>query len=244
MSYEGRNGKAGFLLIPGLTDQPALFRHLEEDLERLGYFCHRAEIGEYHPSDNPRAAGRWKSWLRQCRDAVLGMKKEFGTVYAAGHSAGGLLAVILGEEHLVDGVISLASPVLFRKDCFPSLKDRLHLPKTRIIGGDYREKERLCTLSPQRNRDLRRLGTMTGMNLDHLQCPILVAQGEEDPFAAWESMDVLLDGSRSVYKEKLQLEGMAGQHLENGSQVLEEKIADFLQKSEEMRQNAEKQIII
>lgn len=243
MSSDSVQNPLAVLIIPGMTDRRETFSPIIMCLQTEGYICRFLEPDGYGINGEETD---WKVWLRQSRDAVLDMKKQNGTVYALGHSAGGLLSVVLGEEHLVDGVVSLAAPLFFRKDSLRPVK------KWQIFRKKTNEKDpegkgigcREYTFSARRVRNLHRLAAMTLMNLGQLQCPILVAQGDEDPFSEWESLEQFRESCRSVYMEQATPDGCLDLSLETESQKLKEDLLDFLAKSEEMRRSAETKPIV
>ena len=233
----------GILIIPGMTEQRDDYSPIIKCLQEEGYVCSFLEPDGYGMCGEDTD---WKNWLRQSRDAVLGMKKHFGPVYALGHSAGALLSLILGEEHLVDGVVSLAAPLVLRKESLRPVKRRL-FSQNRECESIESRKESSChryIFSHRRIRNVRRLGMMTQMNLGQLRCPVLIAQGDEDPFSEWESLERIREGCQSVYMQQVTPDGYLDLKLETEGQMLKERLLDFLSESNEMRRSAETEPIM
>ena len=85
---------------------------------------------------------------------------------------------------------------------------------------------------------------MTQMNLGQLRCPVLIAQGDEDPFSEWESLERIREGCQSVYMQQVTPDGYLDLKLETEGQMLKERLLDFLSESNEMRRSAETEPIM
>lgn len=252
-------GKTALLFIHGFTSNPRIFLPLVQELCK-NYHCESVLLAG-HGSDPEDMAqkGHWNVWLRQCRDAALRLKTTHAHVYAVGHSMGGLLALLLGAEGLVDGVCDLAAPLLFRGEkkarwaffLWPFCKYLSWEKGTTVKEEkpDETEKEEISTYNigypyfPVRCVvDMRRLSAMAREQLGNLKCPLLVIQGGRDTQVPAETND-LFENCPSVYK-KIEILPDAPHAMLVGKYKMATLtlLQNFLQEAETLRFDAERDI--
>ena len=111
-----KKGKTGVLLIHG-------FSATAHEMIGLGKFLHGKGFTVYAPllpghgtSPEDLATKKWKDWQYTVDQSLTKLKKSVDKVYVLGSSFGGNLAIILAANRRVDGLISLGTPLYFRKD--------------------------------------------------------------------------------------------------------------------------------
>lgn len=110
LSFPGELGKA-VLLIHGFTGVPSEMKYLGQRLSGEGFAVSIPRLPGHGTNHRDLLASGARDWLRRCVDAYLELSAEFDTVYVAGLSMGGLLAVLLAAEFKVPRIV-LAAPAL------------------------------------------------------------------------------------------------------------------------------------
>ncbi|MBW2984676.1 alpha/beta fold hydrolase [Candidatus Woesearchaeota archaeon] len=113
-----KKGKKGALLIHGSTCSPSDLRDLGKYLADRDITVSAPLIKGHGTSPYCLAVTSWKDWVRSMEEALEELKKEVDKVYIAGTSIGGNIALCLAAKHDVDGLISLGTPIYFRRKNF------------------------------------------------------------------------------------------------------------------------------
>lgn len=184
-------GDAAALCLHGLTGTPYEVRPLGEALSRVGL---RA-VGPALPGHNetPEALARvpHTAWLHAARECLAALRLEHERVFLVGLSLGGLLALELGAEQRVDGLVAIGTPLQLRARFSWALplyrRIRPFAPKTR--GSDIRDSAARArhpsypVMPLAAVQELRRLQARVRATLVRVTAPVLVAHGARDSTA-------------------------------------------------------------
>jgi carboxylesterase len=106
-----RGGDVGILCLHGFTANPSEVRWLGSALAGRSFTVlgTRAAGHGTHPHDLART--HWQDWYASAQDGVHVLRAQCRAVYVVGHSMGGLLALLLAGDGLIDAASVLASPI-------------------------------------------------------------------------------------------------------------------------------------
>ena len=111
-------GETGVLLLHGLTGSPAEMRLLGESLAEAGFTVLAVRLPGHGtiPEDLERMTAG--DWLSAAMDgyAVLASDARVRRIAVVGHSMGALLALMLASLRDVSKVVSVAAPIVIRKE--------------------------------------------------------------------------------------------------------------------------------
>jgi carboxylesterase len=101
-----RGGRAGVLLIHGLTGTPMEMRLLGKGLNRAGFTVHGMQLAGHCGNVDDLLATGWRDWYRSVVEAAQRLRGEVDHLFVAGLSMGALLALKLAADHpdQVDGL--------------------------------------------------------------------------------------------------------------------------------------------
>ncbi|MBQ8161762.1 MAG: alpha/beta fold hydrolase [Clostridia bacterium] len=102
--------RTGILMLHGFTGSVSHMRPLGEVLRNKGYTVMGINIPGHADSLEALEANGQDAWKKACEEAAKRLRASCDLVIACGVSMGGVLSMILAEEKLVDGVISISAP--------------------------------------------------------------------------------------------------------------------------------------
>jgi esterase/lipase len=208
----GRDGRTGVLLVHGFTGTPSSMRPWGEHLAAEG-FAVRCPLLPGHGT-------RWQDcnevdedqWVAAAQQALDELASECDSVFVAGLSMGGTVAIRLAELRPdVDGLVVVNPSLLTRR-----LDARLLPVLARVtgswapIGSDIKKSgtvEQAYDRMPLRGMmALRRLWRTTRADLHRVTAPVLAFTSVDDHVVEPESTDVLLAGVSSEDVTQVRLE--------------------------------------
>lgn len=216
MPFLHEGGPTGILLLHGFTGTVAHMRPLGDELARRGYTVMGINLPGHATTEADMAHSGWKQWRNAARDAMLTLRQKCPIAAVAGLSMGGLLALLLAEEGLPDGCVTLSAPMATQNRLIRIA--RLAAPfKPRVSWAPTAERHR--ALNPAydygysgfptaKAADLQHLIRLARKNLTRVACPTLVVQSTGDRTIWPGSADGILSEIRSLQKSKLLLEGV------------------------------------
>lgn len=96
--YWLEGGRAGVLLIHGLTGTPAEMRFVAKGLHADGFTVHGMQLAGHCGSEADLLATGWRDWYASVEQAADAMRQRCDEVYVAGLSMGAVLALRLAAE--------------------------------------------------------------------------------------------------------------------------------------------------
>lgn len=101
-----RGGRAGVLLIHGLTGTPAEMRFVGKGLNRAGFTVYGMQLAGHCGSEADLLRTGWRDWTRSVREGAESLRRDVDHLFVAGLSMGSVLALNLAIERpqWVDGL--------------------------------------------------------------------------------------------------------------------------------------------
>lgn len=215
-AYQLGHGGRGILLIHGFCGSARQMRFLAEGLHAAGYtVCvpllpgHGSTVQQMHKST-------FRQWHNCARMAYSNLREECSFVAVAGHSMGGVLALLLAEEYPVDAAVALSTPMhlagargmlspfsLVAAPFIPYLK----WPVERRYPEDFLRDDHLGyeTLPVAKVNDLFRLMRRARRDLFAVTAPLLTIQSSDDSTVSASSPRIIAGGVSSTVKRHVQL---------------------------------------
>ena len=110
-AYQLGHGGNGIVLIHGFCGSARQMRFLAEGLHQAGYTVSVPLLPGHGSTIQHMRASTFRQWHDCARSAYAELREECSSVAVAGHSMGGVLALLLAEEYPVDAVITLSAPM-------------------------------------------------------------------------------------------------------------------------------------
>jgi carboxylesterase len=125
-----RKGKAGVLLVHGLTGTPTEMKQFGKVIARQGFTVACPELAGHCATIEDLTATKWQDWYHSIEVAFDALKEECEHVFIAGLSMGALIALLLAakKKGQVAGVILLSTTFFYDGWNVPLYKQRFLLP--------------------------------------------------------------------------------------------------------------------
>ncbi|WP_088227125.1 alpha/beta fold hydrolase [Desulfosporosinus sp. FKB] len=185
----------GCLLIHGFSGSPSEMRYLGEQLAGLGWTVLGIRLSGHGTTPEQMAKTRWEDWVKDAEAGVAELRKSCSKVIGMGLSMGGLLALHLATLDLIDGLVSMNSPMLLadRRTRYVRLirpfRKFVTKPKSQI-AAHVPSDSRLTQSKPERFvYDKIPIDSLISLNkaihkvrreLKHIKCPALLMQSRKD----------------------------------------------------------------
>ena len=210
--YKGN--KLGILLLHGGGGGTAIdLKPIAEDLnKRGGYTIKVPLLPGYGTSPRDLREIEISDWLEEVLTEYKSLKEICEQVIVGGHSMGGILALILASEVIVDGLFSIATPIAI-KGFLPKLVPLFNLfIKYHSIDSDKLRAETNhewigydkipLNIAPK----IKKLTKIMKNRLIEIKCPIILFQGNLDEQIVKGSMEYIYRHVSSEVKQKIWLE--------------------------------------
>ena len=211
-----KGNDCGILLIHGFTGSCAQMRPLADTLAERGYTVRTINLPGHALTEAEMAKANWQQWLHAAKEAAYEMMQEVRVFTVAGHSMGGVLALLIAEQMKPDGCVPICAPTAVRSRLLP-LAGLCAPLIPRIPWGEPTERHRhidsnynfgYSGFPTAKGADLHRLIMLSNRNLFNIQCPILVVQSDGDETIHLSSADTILENVGSKVRQKLILHDM------------------------------------
>ncbi|MDL1900469.1 alpha/beta fold hydrolase [Anaerolineae bacterium CFX9] len=105
----------GCLILHGFTSSPGETRWLGQALAARGYDALGVRLAGHGVEPEALARTRWQDWLASALDGYHLLRGQHDQIVVIGHSAGGVVSLLLSLEVPVIGVGALAAPMMIRQ---------------------------------------------------------------------------------------------------------------------------------
>lgn len=215
-SFQLGHGGRGVLLLHGFCGSSVQMRFLAGGLHEAGYTVRVPLLPGHGTAPSDMNAVSAADWLTCARIAYTELREECAAVAVAGHSMGGVLALLLAEEYPADAVVTLAAPM--RLAGMRALLAPLARPASLFIpylswpeGQDYPEgflrEDHIGYdgLPVAQVHDLCRLMRRARRDLYAVTAPLLAVQSIDDATVSASSPRIIVSGVSSSVHETLLL---------------------------------------
>ncbi len=215
-AYQLGHGGKGIVLIHGFCGSARQMRFLAEGLHQAGYTVSVPLLPGHGSTVQQMRASTFRQWHDCVRSAHAALREECSSVAVAGHSMGGVLALLLAEEYPVDAVITLSAPMhlsgvrgLLSPFSFLAAPfiPYLRWPGERRYPADFLTEDHIGyeTLPVAKVSDLFRLMRRARRDLFAVTAPLLTIQSSDDPTVSASSPRIIAGGVSSSVKRHVQL---------------------------------------
>ena len=92
---------------------PAEIRWLGKHLADQGHTVYGPRLPGHATDYRDMNRQRWQDWYAAVEDALAILKAQCERIFVVGHSMGGMLGLLLAANTQIDGLVTLATPVIF-----------------------------------------------------------------------------------------------------------------------------------
>ncbi len=218
-----RGSSTGCLVLHGFGSSPGEVRWLGQHLAGQGWTVCGPRLAGHGTDYHSLSRTRWQDWYGSLLDAYHMLRGGCEKVVIAGHSMGGLLALLAGASLPVDALLVMAAPFSFSSRLMPyahlvrfvmpyfDARDHSTLPQ--ILreeqarrGETERGRVRYDRWATQALGELYRLAQTTRAVLHRVQAPLCLIYSAADDTVSFADRQVILDGVGSRIVESHSLE--------------------------------------
>ncbi|TAN04714.1 MAG: alpha/beta fold hydrolase [Rhodanobacteraceae bacterium] len=162
-----RGGRAGVLLIHGLTGTPAEMRFVGKGLNRAGFTVYGMQLAGHCGSEADLLKTGWRDWARSVREGADRLRRDVDHLFVAGLSMGSVLALNLAIERpqWVDGLGLYGSTLFYDGWTIPRMA-RLSFMLPLVCGVGLFKQRRFMESFPYGIKDERVRLRIAGAMLD------------------------------------------------------------------------------
>jgi len=212
-------GSNGVLLLHGFGDTPQTLALLARRLRKSGYSVYAPLLPGHGRSMEAFGKSRADDWIAAAKDAYAGMRARHRTVYLAGLSMGGALAVLVAAEQGEMPALILIAPYLGMPRLL-RVAAATHRLWGRLAGEVNARSPRSIHDPIEREKNLA-YGAITGRELHELaavvrrarkaladvRAPTLLIQSREDPRCPPDVAEFAIQALGSAEKKLVWTEG-------------------------------------
>lgn len=125
-----KHGKAGVLLVHGITGAPTEMKPLVRRLTARGFSVSCPQLAGHCSTVGELKRTRWTDWYASVEEGLNLLRNECDTVFVSGLSMGALLALKLAANHpdIIQGVATLSATFFYDGWNVPRFGERFLLP--------------------------------------------------------------------------------------------------------------------
>ena len=204
----------GVLLLHGFTGSVSHMRPLGDALADRGYTVMGINLPGHATTEADMARTNAAQWLQAARDALLTLEKRCVSLTVAGLSMGGVIALILAQEGIVDACVPISAPMGTQNPLirFAAVVAPFH-PRVSWEAPQERHQQLDADFDygysgfPTRSAaELYKLIRKARAYMQNVVCPLLAVQSTGDQTVWPGSADFILTEAKSIDKQKLLLQ--------------------------------------
>lgn len=209
----GQNGKA-VLIVHGYTGYAGEYYELANALHREGYTVSLPRLPGHGTNRKDFLQNGWRDWLKHVQNAYLDLQANYDSVYIAGLSMGGVLALILSSKFEPEKIVLMAPAIAVRGNIsntpwlrfFVKTKPKEWIPgkedndEVRFLGREYWSVHFTKQLA-----NLYKLIKIAKKGLLGVQCPTLLILSEIDGSVPMEAGDIIENGLKNSTVKRITL---------------------------------------
>ncbi len=112
--FFSRGNAIGCLCIHGFMASPSEIYWQAKHLAEQGYTVYAPRLPGHGGDYRAMSRLRWSDWYDAALNGWSTLRAQCDQVFVIGHSMGGMLGLLLATSVIVNGLVMLASPVIFR----------------------------------------------------------------------------------------------------------------------------------
>ena len=109
-------GKTGYVLVHGFTGSPKEMRLMGDYLNGNGVTVIGIRLAGHATQMSDMVRTRWRDWLISVEDGINLLSDFCDSIFVAGLSMGGILALMAASRYTIDGVIAMSAPYTISND--------------------------------------------------------------------------------------------------------------------------------
>ena len=200
------------LLLHGFTSSPREFRDLSNYLAKKGISSYAPLLPGHGTSPERLAVVSYYNWIESVQAQITMLAQDYDEIYLIGNSFGGNLALVCANySDKIKGVVTLGTPIFFKKDrigrfiIFPILR-RIKLFQAKKYESIHAKKlmtEKAWSYQSMPLRSLSqllKLLALTKKTIPNIKKPLLVMQVWGDHLVDTESSEYIISKSASTSK--------------------------------------------
>jgi carboxylesterase len=209
--YLIKKGKIGVLFIHGFTSSPQEGKGLANYLASKDITVYAPLLKGHGTKVEDLARTRKEDWEESALQAFDKLASLVDKIYIAGSSVGGNLALRISTKRKVNGIISMGTPMFFRREKYARIAIPLNLIFRSFIKKKFDEKEKEIIKHKIHYDSFPlnclpsgiKLVKLSGKDLPKITAPILIMQSKTDKVLAIENIDFIYNKISSKIKKKV-----------------------------------------
>lgn len=210
-TFSYNKGEVGCLLLHGGTGTPAVMRPMGQFFSESNISALGARLKGFGTSPENWLKTTHLDWILSAEKALETLKEECKTIFIAGLSMGGTLALYLAYKHQnnIDGVISICSPAgpsflkNFTERFLPLVKENRPQPNfsaTDIKDENVKPGGYDCHY-PSLNLEWAKVVEKANLGLPSILCPALIIEAKNDHVVDPKTAEWIFQNIGSKQKE-------------------------------------------
>jgi len=184
-------GKTGCVLVHGFTGAPKEMRLMGDYLNGNGITVIGIRLAGHATQLPDMVRTRWRDWLASVEDGINLLSNICDSIFIAGLSMGGILALMAAARYEIDGVIAMSTPYTISNDWRANFAKQfsLFMPFIKKEGSDTVDRETSkdhvdYPAYPTRSvAELNELLKIVHTTLDQISIPVLLINSKNDKTA-------------------------------------------------------------
>ncbi len=169
----------GCLIIHGFGGSFEEVKYLANYLKLKGYNVLCPSLKGHTGLKKDLIGVTYTDWIKSAEEGLIRLKEASQKVFVIGFSMGGLIGVNLCENHDIDGLVTLNTPIYYW-DIKNILKNIMMDIRTRSFENIKRYIASSIKFPMSALYNFRKILSITKPKINETKCPIFIVQGEDD----------------------------------------------------------------